>query len=246
MWLRVPETIDQVVWEGALQPDEWQPVFRDGSREPPATGDRHDVRDLPIVSIGRPDVWPLTALVEAHDLPAPLRAMLSEVSFYLVRLSCSFRPTHERTRIEWARFAVTLWPDEAGRVATAFDLHPLLVTQEVKRNLKVSLSPSLKFHEVEAGLGELGVGLEYPEIQPTISASGAGESEPCWDFSPTAGERVQGSKWMHLLVKAQPAMAACDASLGLTADVIRSSIRIPLLSSPKQALADPLSLRLWG
>jgi hypothetical protein len=107
-------------------------------------------------------------------------------------------------------------------------------------------SGTLKFQEVEAGIGGMDFGFEYSEIQPTISASGAGESEPAWDFSTAAGAQVQGSKWMHLLLKVGTEMTACDASLQLTADVVRAGVRIPVFSRPKQTSADPLTVRLCG
>jgi hypothetical protein len=245
MWLRVPDAIDQPLWEGELEPDDSAPdiAHRDSKLPSKAT---NAVRDLPIVSIGSPEVWNLVDLYHPDTLPATMRAKLAEARFYLVRLSCSFRPAHDRTRIEWARFSVSLKPDATGQVANAFDLHPLLVSQDVKRNLKVSISPTLKFREVEAGIGGIDFGFEYTEIQPTISASGAGESEPAWDFSTAAGSQVQGSKWMHLLLKVSTAMTVCDASLQLTADVVRTGVRIPVFSRPKQTSADPLTVRLCG
>jgi hypothetical protein len=248
MLLRAPDAVEDPIWDGALEPDEAVEEARRGNGlgRDVAAGDALDVRDLPIVSVGKPEVWNLAELYKPNALPVPLQARLGEVNFYLVRLACSFRPTPDRARIEWARFGVSLRPDDAGRLATAFDLHPLLVTKEVKRNVKVSLSPTLKFHEVEAGIGSAEFGVEYPELQPVISASGAGESEPSWDFSTAAGERVHGSKWMHLVVAASTKMTACDATIDLTADVVSSGFRIPLFGRPKQAGADPLTTRLWG
>ncbi len=76
-------------------------------------------------------------------MPHPLRAKLEEADFHLVRLGCSFRPHRDDNQVEWARFLVRLLPDHAGRQPLAFDLHPLMVTQEVRRNVRVSLSPSL-------------------------------------------------------------------------------------------------------
>jgi hypothetical protein len=242
MWLRVPDAIEETVWEGELQPDDDDDVRRDSS----SPGQPRDIRDLPVVSIGRPEVWTLPEFYGTEDLPAPVVAKLGDASFYLVRLSCSFRPTKNKTRVEWARLTITLHPDAAGRIGTAFDLHPLRVTQEVKRSVNVSLSPTLKFQEVQASIGGASFGLEYPELQPTISASGAGESEPSWDFSASAGERVEGSKWMHLLVKAPRTMTACEASLELTADIVGSGFRIPLFSRPTQTPAAPLTVALWG
>ena len=149
MWLRVPDAIEQTVWEGELQPDDDDDVRRDSS----SPGQPRDIRDLPVVSIGRPEVWTLAEFYGTEDLPAPVLAKLGDASFYLVRLSCSFRPTKNKTRVEWARLTISLHPDAAGQVGTAFDLHPLRVTQEVKRSVNVSLSPTLKFQEVQASIG---------------------------------------------------------------------------------------------
>ncbi len=133
---------------------------------------------------------------------APYRALLNEADFYLVRLGCSFRARRDQVQVEWARFLATLLPGEDGRQPIAFDLHPLMIASEARRNVKVSLSPALKFSEVEASLGSLEFGLEYPDLQPIVSASGVGEANPSWDYETAHGQRIQGSKWMHILVKA--------------------------------------------
>ncbi|MEU7904961.1 hypothetical protein [Actinoplanes sp. NPDC049118] len=237
--------IETPLWEGELEPDDTVPPAA-SQRGPESTGSGAPMRNLPVVSIGRPEVWNVVDFFDAGALPAPMRSKLSEADFYLVRLACSFRPEHDNTEIEWARFSVSLQRDEAGLIPSAFDLHPLFVTSEVKRNVTISLAPTLKFLEVEAGIGSVGFGIEYQEIQPIISASGAGESEPAWDFQAAKGTHVHGSKWMHLLVRASPAMTTCHARLELSADVVRSGLRIAAFSRPRQTMADPLTVRLWG
>lgn len=116
------------------------------------------LRDLPIASIGQPEVWTLPEVYPPDRMPHPLRAKLDEADFYLVRLACSFRPLKDEKQVEWARFRVHLLPDNAGRQPVAFDLHPVMVTQEVKRNVRISLNPSLKFSEIEGEIGEVEFG----------------------------------------------------------------------------------------
>lgn len=53
-------------------------------------------------------------------------------------------------------------PDSAQIDGTSADV---MVTQEVKRNVKVSLSPSVKFMEVEAEAGGLEFGFEYTALE---------------------------------------------------------------------------------
>jgi hypothetical protein len=250
MWLQVPEVIKNVLWEGPLEPATEEAVQR-LSREWVAREVKADVqeaiRDLPVVSIGQPEVWPLAQVYPPEKMPSILQAKLEEADFYLVRLACSFRPKRDEAQVEWARFLVRLLPGDAGHQPIAFDLHPLLVTQEVRRNVKVTLSPTLKFKEIEADVGGVEFGFEYPELQPIISAAGAGEAGPSWDYQEAKGMRVQGSKWMHLLVKAPKEMPSGQAILDLAADVLVRGSRLPVLvlRNRKEAEAH-LTVRLWG
>lgn len=249
MWLQVPEIIANVLWEGPLEPATDEAVERLSrewaAREVKADA-REAIRDLPVLSIGQPEVWTLAQVYPPEKMPPVLQAKLQEADFYLVRLACSFRPKRDEAKVEWARFLVHLLPDSASYQPIAFDLHPLQVTQEVKRNVKVSLSPTLKFQEIEASVGGVEFGFEYPELQPIISASGAGEPNPSWDYEEAKGVRVQGSKWMHLLVKAPKGMPSGQAVLDLAADVEVRGSRLPVLvfRNRKEAEAH-LTVRLW-
>jgi len=233
MWLKTPEAIERVLWEGALEAATDEALERLG-QEWNARGIKGSpadaVRDLPMVSIGQPEVWTLPEVYPPDKMPHPLRTKLDEADFYLVRLGCSFRPRKDDSQVEWARFLVRLLPDNAGRQPVAFDLHPLTVTQEIKRNVKVSLSPSLKFAEVEGSLGGIEFGFEYAELQPIISASGGGEALPSWDYEQAKGAMVKGGKWMHLLVKSPKGATTVRATIDLAADVHVRDSRLPVLA----------------
>ncbi len=248
MWLKTPETIENILWEGTLEPASDEALERLGG-EWAMRGIKGDLaeaaRDLPVVSIGRPEVWTLAEVYPPDKMPHPLKAKLDEADFYLVRLSCSFRLRRGESQIEWARFLVYLLPDSAARQPIAFDLHPLMVTQEVKRNVKVSLAPSLKFTEIEGSIGGVEFGFEYPELQPLISAAGGGEATPSWDYQEAKGARVQGCKWMHLLVKAPRGTSPVRAILDLSADVRVRDVRLPVLGlRDKEKARDHLTVRL--
>ena len=250
MWLKVPKDIDKVVWEGPLEPATDEAVQRLG-QEWTARGlkveVRDAVRDLPLVSIGQPEVWQLAEVYPPEKMPATLRAKQEEADFYLVRLACSFRPARDDVKIEWARFLVHLMPDSAGQVTVAFDLYPLQITQEVRHNVKVTLSPTLKFMEVEASVGGVEFGFEYPELQPLVTAAGAGEANPSWDYEEAKGMQIQGSRWMHLLVKAPKGMPSGFALLDLAADVrLRGSLLPVLLRRERKELETHLTTQLWG
>lgn len=247
MWLQVPNKSEQTLWEGSLETDaaDLERVQRSLEERLPGGVASGFLRDLPIVSIGRPEAWPLSTVYPPAQMPLTLRAKLEGANFYFVRLSCSFRPKAGGPQVEWARFQVSLLPDHTGRLPVCFDLYPLRVTNEVKRNTKVTLDPTVKFHEVEASVGGLEFGFEYTEIEPIISATGAGESVPSWDYQAAKGVHLQGSKWMHLLIKAPREMVSGFATLELTADVTSGGFRLPMFAKPKVATADPLRVQLW-
>jgi len=248
MWLQVPETIEKVLWEETLQPateDAVERMEREWADRGIKENVRDAIRDLPIISIGEPEVWTLPEVYPPDKMPHPLRAKLDEADFYLARFPCSFRPVRKESQVEWARFIVRLLPDDTAHQPIAFDLHPLMVTQEVKRNVKVSLSPSLKFLEVEGKIGDIKFGFEYPELQPIISATGAGEAKPSWDYEEAKGITVQGSKWMHLLVKAPKGMETIRGILDLAADVRVRDSRLPVLAiRHKEQARERLTVRL--
>lgn len=254
MWLQVPETIENILWEGTLEP-----ATDEAAKQLARAWVAHEIKgnlpqsiqDLPIVSIGQPEVWSLEQVFPPKKLPSALQSKLKEADFYFVRMACSFRSKRDNIQVEWARFLVHLLPDTAGRQPIAFDLHPLQVTQEVRRNVKVSLSPTLKFQEAEGSFGGVEFGFEYPELQPLINAEGAGEPNPNWDYQEARGVRVQGSKWMHLLVKVPKGTPSGRANLDLTADVqMKTEImnfRLAAVAIRKRKEAETrLAVRLWG
>lgn len=250
MWLVEPKAIQQVHVERFLQPltDE---VLEQSAREWRSQGvqvDLHAVlRSMPVVSVGRPETWPLRELYPPGQMPPLIHAKVTQANFYLVRLSCSFRPLYQESRIQWARFLIQLLPTAPGQQPIAYDLYPLRVVQEVKHHTCVTLSPMLKFQELEVSPGSLEFGIEYTEQQPMISAALGAGFDPSWDYMETQGMQVQGTKWMYLLVKAPKGLSAIWATLDLVADVEVRGIRLPVLIWRQQ---DParvqLTVQLWG
>jgi hypothetical protein len=249
MWLPVPDNGRDVLWEGPLQPEE-QSVDRLQRSRPGGESqvDPQDLaRNLPVVSIGQPETWPLGSVYEFDKMPPLLRTKANEADFYLIRLACSFRPLRRETRIEWARFVIALHPDREGHQPIAEDLHPNEVDQEVQHRTKVTLSPSLKFQSVEASLGSVEFGFEYPELQPRIVAAGHSSTKASWDYSEAAGVAVHGGKWMHLLVKSPKGMPCADADIHLVADVaVREGLIRAFVKNKPTDMRDQLAVRLWG
>jgi hypothetical protein len=199
------------------------------------------------VSIGQPEVWGLSELYPLQHMPPLMQAQLQTADFYVIRLFCSFRPVPGRARVGWARFHVLLLPDSQGRQPIAYDISPVDITREVKRQLKFTVAPMLKFQWVEAEVGKVEVQCEYPELQPISVGAGIGEAIPTWDYQVATGMiGIQGVKWMHLLIKAPKGMPAATAQLALTAQIYVDSVSawIPSVAGPAEQSAR-LTVPLW-
>jgi hypothetical protein len=251
MWLTTPDTIEQILVERQLEPasdEALEQSARDWQSCGVKLAPREALRSMPVVSIGQPETWPLQELYPPRRLPRPIRTKLSQADFYLVRLSCSFRPVHEESRVEWARFRAALLPHSStGAQPIAFDLYPQQVMQEVKRQVKVTLSPLLKFQELEASLGSAEFGFEYTEQVPLISATPGAGLDPSWDYGAGPKREVLGTKWMYLLIKAPKGLTSGRALLDLEADILVRGVRLPVIFWRQQEqAAEQLTVSLWG
>lgn len=251
MWLSTPDTIQHILADRQLElvsDDALEQSTRNGQSQGVQLTSREALREMPVVSIGQPETWPLRDLYPSGKLPRQFRIKLNQADFYLIRFSCSFRPLHKESRIEWARFRTALLPDsQTGAQPIAFDLYPQQVVQEVKRQVKVTLSPQIKFQEVEASLGTADFGFEYTEQIPLITAALGTSFDPSWDYGVGTGHAVQGTKWMHLLVKAPKGQVSGQVLLELEADVLVRGVRLPVTFWRRQEQVAPqLTVSLWG
>jgi hypothetical protein len=251
MWLTTPDTIEHSLIERQLEP-----LIDDASDRSALHTTNHrgglalqeTLRNMPIVSIGKPKSWLLQDLYPSKKLSRLIQTQFSQSDFYLVRLSCSFRPVHKESRVEWARFRAVLLPHTStGTQPTAFDLHPQQLVQEVKRQIKVTLSPSLKFQELEASIGSAEFGFEYTELIPLVSGAIGGSFDPSWDYTAHSDQDVQGTKWMHLLVEVPKGMTSGRALLELEADVLTKNGILPAtLWRKREQESTQLTVNLWG
>jgi hypothetical protein len=116
MHLTTPDHPASITWTGRLiraDPSGPVPAQRAGTHGTGVNADSErpsTTADLPRASIGTPETWRLTDVWPLDTIPKPVRASLTENDFYFCRLACLFRPEHEETRIEWARFTLSLLP----------------------------------------------------------------------------------------------------------------------------------------
>src|SRR5262245_52267404 len=126
MLIKTPDQLTAVLWEGELDPAEISGVER-GIRD---ELEKLSIKpsQLPVVTIGQPEIWRFQDLYSRSEMPPTIKAKLSMDNFFLVRFSCSFRTRHKESSVEWARFEIHLQPDANGSQPLAFDMHPKLVS----------------------------------------------------------------------------------------------------------------------
>jgi hypothetical protein len=203
MYIKVPSEIQQY-WKGRLVPTEESILVWENKNKEQGRRVKGDLQlgnfNLPLVSIGIPDVWKLQDLYPKGKIPRSIAVKLGEADYYFVRLACSFRPQYKEIAIENARFCLFFQPTQ-GELPVAYDVHPFLIEKEVKKNAKFSLNPTLKFMQMEASAGEFEFGFEYNELIPIVSATGVMEANPAWEYKEAPGYSIQGSKLMHILMR---------------------------------------------
>jgi hypothetical protein len=168
MQIVTPSVIEQVAWEGSLEPVD--AVYKGLER-------------LPIVTIGEPASWPAAEAVEARtgqnwSPPAGDRR------YTLVRLDCTLHaPEDTRTRYSDATLTAYLRPREGMGTVVAHDLYPQRVVATDTQKLSLRLGPDLKFGPVNVNLFEAKTEIVHHNTFPIIQAFGLGESKPYWQFA---------------------------------------------------------------
>lgn len=214
MLIRAPTEVSNPLYDGPLDvPDDAQ------RRRAASAADLAAVN----VSIGQPVCWSLIDQYhrETKQIPGALGSLLGDDDAVIVQFACSFRlpPT---VAVASARFIVTLQADSIV-VPIAFDLFPLRITQDVRRNVRVALAPSLKFREMaEVGLGEIAFAREFVELVPEIEAFGLQEPTFGWDLQEGDRQPVAATGAYYAAVRfGRPTTrikGTCDLQVDLSAN----------------------------
>lgn len=196
-----PADPDAVAFETQMTEDPSAPVTRDGRR----LGNR--------ITFGEPVVHDLEALwaLMGSGPPFEVRGQLAAYEFWLVRLVCTLHLA-DNSAVSWFEVRVRFADDGAGARSAlasdpadppvAYDLFPLHVTDEVELEHTNKISPSFKFQNVTASLGEDALTLRYRRLEPRITAFGKLESSIYWRFTPGAQSEVaEGIKEMDVIVR---------------------------------------------
>lgn len=255
MWLTTSDIGEEILAEHQLVPVSQEALDEATRGSSQRTGAQLSPceleRNMPVVKISKHEPWTLPKFCAPAHLPRPIRTKLREADFYVVRFTCSFSPLKGQSRIEWARFRVTLFSSPGAQPSAfdpyAFDLYPKQVIQEVKRHVKVTVSPSLTFKELEVSTGNADFGIEYDELIPSIRGDmGDNSRDPSWDFRPVPGQEVEGPKDLFLLIKAPRGMANAQARLNVVADIRVRGVLLRGILWRQEEQADQRVVSLWG
>jgi len=194
MKIFTPAQIEQVAWEGYLEP--LGETFRSAAR-------------LPRVTLGEPVCWPAEQAMEKETgkkwSPPPVTGTpAGDRRYTLVRLACTLHPPDEpRTHYTQATLGAYLRPRRGGERVVAHDLYPRRLSVENKGKFNIGLGPDLKFAEaVEVSLLEVGAEIEYRKVFPVIQGFGLGETKPYWQFAHHAAHPLLGCQSVYLVLAA--------------------------------------------
>jgi hypothetical protein len=226
MRIITPTEIEQVAWEGSLEP----------------LGQSYKGDDLRArVTLGQPDWWPPEQVMESKT-GQKWTPPAGDRRYLLLRLACTLHPpTEARDRYTEARLTAYLRPSRGSQPVVAHDLCPARLTAESTGKLTFSLGPELKFAEVIAGkVAEVGAEIELHQVFPVIQSFGLSESRPYWQFSHHAAHPLLGSQFVYLVLAAPAEAHGARLSVELTATVQTRFGPVPL-GLPQEAAPANLS-----
>ncbi|GAB1469446.1 hypothetical protein MASR2M66_03220 [Chloroflexota bacterium] len=200
------DTLDIVSTSGRLLGDE---VFESGG---------------PAVTFGIPQSWKLVPLLRENNLSLSPDMLLQakDADFYLAELAVSFRPQKNST-ITWSQFTAYLRPGKTGvGVPIAYDLFPKALTHEKRSEIKLEVSPEIKFSEIEFKVGELSTLIKYENLIPIVTGYGLLEPAPTWEFQNHANYPLQGCRACYLIIKKPKGSGAVRVILDVSAEIVIS------------------------
>jgi hypothetical protein len=207
MHIITPADIEEVAWEGEL---EAPAVTMAPSRGP-----------RPVVTIGKPAIWPAYQALE-NEVGQKWTAPLGGADFWLVRLACTLRQPPGLV-IGEAQQMLYLRPKRGGagaQAAYAYSLYPNRLEAEKSREYDVSLGPELKFADGSGfSLGQVGAKIAYRQVFPVIQGYGAGEPTPYWIFKPHPSRPLEGSQFVYAVLAAEAGAGGIRAGIELVVTV---------------------------
>ena len=140
----------------------------------------------------------------------------------VLQLACSFLPGRE-TRIEWARFRVTMRPEQVGATTPiALDLRPREVYEASESELNLVLEPKVSFApaNVELSLGRAATTIQKVRQIPVTIAAGLQSSVFYWQLEHTGEHPLVGPRGFYALVALPPGAGPIILESAVVADIV--------------------------
>ena len=199
--ITTPTTIEEVAWEGILEP----------------TGEAYRDTDVPRVSLAEPKSWTLDNDAMKSKTGEDWISPDDQKRYKLLRLAFTLHELKDkRSRYTEATLRAYLKPPAK---VLAHDLYPRRVNAEdSKKTASIELGPSLKFSEAVSLSGpKAGVKIELQPISPVVQAFGLGESNPYWTYKDSKRNQLIGSLFVYLVLEAPKEMERVDLGIELEA-----------------------------
>ena len=219
--ITTPTSIEEVAWEGILEP----------------TGAAYRDTDVPRVSLAEPTSWTLDNDAMQGKTGENWIPPDDKKRYKLLRLAFTLHELKDsRSRYTEATLRTYLKPPSQ---IIAHDLYPQRVSAEgSKKSASVELGASLKFSEAVSLSGpKAGVKIEFQEIYPVVQAFGLGESNPYWSYKDSKRNQLLGSLFVYMVLEAPKEMERVDLQVELEA-AMETRFGFGLFSSGLSADAD--------
>lgn len=205
MKIITPDQIEQVAWQGSLEPQRELEAKRGG--------------ETVNVTIGEPVTWNVETAMQAQT-GKTWTPPAGDKRYALARLAFTLHPPQEsRTRYTEVTLKTFLEPVNARAVVIAHDLYPLRVTAPGRKGaFSVGLGLNLKFTEaVEVGGPEMEYEIEFQNDVPVVQAFGLGESQPYWRFTHHSKNPLLGCIHVYLVIAAPKGIDSVQLGIELIA-----------------------------
>ena len=148
--------------------------------------------------------------IQSNSPLAEIMPDRAKSDFYLIRIPFTLHPAPGDNYYK----KVTFFIKSVNRDVTAFDLQPRDVATKVEITKAYTISPQIKFKEIELTAGEVSGQIHFEGLRPTISAFGIGDSTFYWIYSGSADEQVySGTKECLVILDVPQGTKTVEASI---------------------------------
>lgn len=227
-------------WEGRLFPeskDELDNFYREVGSATKASKD-FSLKNLPQIELGEFEIEPLINFLPKDKSQDKAKDRTDDFEYYVMQFPVNFYP--DDFVLDDVKFAVSFTTDtEKPKVA---DLYPREQVEEIKKNVSLSISPSLTFSDISVDAFDLSFSFTYDEIRPVIFGAGIGRPHAYWNMKKSISYFIAGAKVMHVILKVPKKAKVLTVHAELQAALLLGRNRFINTILGKEGVASNLSM----